>query len=91
MVEGSNWLWRADLGDDTPADEVATLAIESILREGGTGIETSDGQPAKVGLVMMVSHSGMASVAEHLFVLSSTIMANAGRHREAELLRQAAM
>lgn len=92
-VEGSNWTWRKEMGGNCEADEVATQAVEDIARWGrGDGpllgeLEIRGEDMPKVGLIMMVSTSAMRSVEEHLVVLSSSVMANAGMHRAARILK----
>ncbi len=92
-VEGSNWTWRREIGEDVAADEVATQAVEDIARwGGGTGplfgtLEIRGEDIPKAGLIMMVSNSRMKSSEEHLVVLSSSIMANAGLHQAARVLK----
>lgn len=92
-VEGSNWIWRVSLGKEVEADEVATRAVEDISRwVRGDGpilgmLEIRGDEAPKVGLIMMVSTSEMKSMDEHLVVLSSSVMANAGMHRAANSLK----
>lgn len=92
-VEGSNWTWSGDLAGTMPADEVATRAVEEVscwakgdgVLRGDLKIRGTD--MPKVGAIMMVSNLNMGSIDEHLVVLSAAVMANAGMHRAATLLR----
>ena len=81
------------MSEDTPAEEVATRAIEDIARQvRGEGpvlgsLEARGAEPPKVGVIMMVSNAKMQSIDEHLVVLSSAVMADAGMHRAARVLK----
>lgn len=94
-VEGANWVWTGDLPSSISPEEVATRVIEKMVRtdlwddEFRDGLLVKVGQNPKVGMIMILSHSGMKSQDEHLVVLSETVVANAGLHEKAALLKQA--
>lgn len=93
LVEGANWTWSMPMDEDTPAEEIATRAIEDIARqvrgeEPVLGLLAARGaEPPKVGVIMMVSNEKMQSIDEHLVVLSSGVMADAGMHHAAKVLK----
>lgn len=94
-VEGSNWSWRGNFPSSTPPEEVATRVIEALSRPSGwteefiSQLTISDGRNPHVGMIMMISNSKMKSPEEHLVVMSSSIMANAGLHIKASQLKDA--
>lgn len=94
-VEGSNWSWTGPYPASTPPEEVATRVVETLAKPDAwdesfrEGLVVSGGENPKVGMIMMISNSGMKSESEHLIVLSSTIMANAGLHDKARVLDEA--
>lgn len=94
-VEGANWVWTGDLPSSISPEEVATRVIEKMVRpelwddEFRDGFLVKVGQNPKVGMIMILSHSDMKSQDEHLVVLSETVVANAGLHEKAAILKQA--
>jgi hypothetical protein len=94
-VEGSNWSWTGEFPSDTPPEEVATRVVETLVRPSKwdesfrSGLKIKDSRNPHVGMIMVVSNSAMKSQDEHLVVLSATIMANAGLHEKAKILKDA--
>jgi len=94
-VEGANWIWTGELPSSTSPEEVATRVIETMSKpetwDDGfrNGLMVKVGQSPSVGMIMVVSNSSMKSLDEHLIILSETIVANAGLHDKASILKQA--
>lgn len=94
-VEGSNWMWTGDFPSTVPPEEVATRVIETMSKPSlwddafRNGLMVKVGQNPLVGMIIVLSNTEMRSQDEHLVILSETVVANAGLHAKAEILKKA--
>lgn len=93
-VEGANWTWTGDFPSSVSPEEVATRVIETMSKPAlwdeafKEGFMVKVGQNPQVGMIMILSNSLMKSQDEHLVILSETIVANAGLHDKANMLKE---
>jgi len=81
-VLGANWEHSLAAPNNTPALEIATRALEAVW------VQEKDHQVSTVGLILSVRHNLMKSKDEHIMVLSSLALANAGFHEESATLER---
>jgi hypothetical protein len=87
-------MWVGEFPSDMAPEEVATRVVETLVRPSQwdekfrQGLRLRDSRNPHVGMIMMISNSAMKSQDEHLVVLSSAIMANAGLHDKAKILEE---
>jgi len=84
IINGANWSCAILSEEFIDASEAATRAIEAIFLNLEP-IETHDGEEPNIGLLMSVVSDSFEKSGEY-FILSETIMANAGLHSESNAL-----
>ena len=76
-VYGIDWLEQINLDISSQPVEVATRCVEQAMLSIGDN-------ELDFGIFLELEHSKMKSENEHLIVLSSAVLANAGYHEEAK-------
>jgi hypothetical protein len=79
-VYGPNWSDTIDCDIDTHPIEVASRVLERRFH--------TDGLDTELGIIFEIAHSQMKSDSEHMIVLASAVLANAGFHEMATNLER---
>jgi hypothetical protein len=100
-VEGAGWNWVCEGSTSDLPDEIASLCMDDLKSEKievANGIFYSDetneplldlAEEVGVGMVLKVMHDKMKDIGDHHFLLSETVLANAGLYEEADMMKEA--